>query len=151
MGKHEGEISRDESSEQFIAFISEETEKARLEVVEWIADPSVTDIGCVDKLTQKGHRNPPGGVAFLYGEGLLEDFVANRQATQNAGTLMAHLNCGYLFIRGLQTVETQQDAITEIRENVHALNEKYGTQFTVPEPEPIGSAAPFMKSSPLQP
>ncbi len=80
--------------EKFAAHIESETVKAREQLASWINDPSVTSVGCVDKLTEKGAVNPPGGLIFLYtdqdadgggnyqgleqNENLLETFVRMR-------------------------------------------------------------------------
>lgn len=138
------------SYEEFAAHIREETDKANKIAYSIIEGrPDVRSVGCVDKLTAKGTWNPPGGVIFLFHEGLLLPFMEKR-IRQNNGQLMAHLNCGYMrVILGADTIKLQRAWIDDAIQKVHDLNHQLGTHFRVPAPEGNGSAAPYMRLSSL--
>ncbi|MBI5127187.1 hypothetical protein HZA76_01900 [Candidatus Roizmanbacteria bacterium] len=139
--------------EEFAAHIFEETVKAREQLQTWIDDPTITSVGCVDKLTQKGSANPPGGLIFLNrervqntNENALMRFVRVRaEAGVLDGTLMAHENCGYMrVVLGSDYLSEHQGEIFLAKRQLDTLNKMYGTRFRV-EVEKIGSAAPYMK------
>lgn len=129
--------------EEFAAHIREETEKARQAAPVEVADIAKTSVGCVDGLTKKEEWNPPGGLVFLFNEGLLGDYMADR-AGKN-GELAAHLRCGYMrVIMGEDRLAGQRDIIEAAKAEVARLNEQYGTKFEVVV-EPQGSAAAYMR------
>lgn len=129
--------------EEFAAHIREETEKARRAAPMEVMDTAKTSVGCVDGLTKKEEWNPPGGLVFLFNEGLLGDYVANRAG--KSGELAAHLRCGYMrVIMGEDRLAGQRDIIKAAEAEVARLNEQYGTKFGV-EVEKQGSAAAYMK------
>ncbi len=132
--------------DHFKAHISEETEKARVETEQKIADPAVTDVRCVDGLTSKGNWNPPGGGVFLLNEGLLEEFVSIRAAAGiTDGILGDHDYCGYKrVIMGLQTLDEHRQVLKRLRNEVDRLNKRYHTRFKVLT-EKNGSAKPYMR------
>lgn len=149
--------------EEFEEHIQNETQKARNQLSEWIDNPNVTSVGCVDKLTGKGVVNPPGGLVFLYadqssedggnypglvgqGENLLEGFVrARAQAGVKDGVLMAHLNCGYMrVVLKKDKLPSQANIIRQAVGFLNELNINYHTNFQVVI-EKQGSATPYMK------
>lgn len=148
--------------EEFAAHIVEETGKARDQLSDWIDNPKITSIGCVDELTQKGSVNPPGGLIFLYtdqeadgsgiypglegNENLLERFVRVRAgAGVTKGTLMAHKNCGYMrVILDADVLSSHIGMIRQAQNFLGNLNTRYRTNFQVMI-ENQGSAAPYMK------
>lgn len=129
--------------EEFVAHIREETEKARQASPIEVMDVAKTSVGCVDGLTKKEEWNPPGGLVFLFNEGLLGDYMTNR-AGKN-GELAAHLRCGYMrVIMDIDKLAEQKLEIERASKEVERLNQKHGTQFKVIV-EPQGSAAAYMK------
>lgn len=129
--------------EEFAEHIQEETEKARQAVPVEVMDTTKTSVGCVDGLTKKEEWNPPGGLVFLFSEGLLGDYIAHR-AGKN-GELAAHLRCGYMrVIMGEDRLLGQKQIIEQAKTEVARLNEQYGTKFEVVV-EAKGSAAAYMR------
>lgn len=129
--------------EKFSAHIQEETEKARGQLSAWIDDPSVTTVGCVDKLTKKGHVNPPGSGMFLLNEGHLSRFLQTRSGL--TGTIFIHESCGYMqVIMGLKTLKQHRQALSIFNKQLGVLQKQFGTNFRVVR-EIIGSARPYMK------
>lgn len=129
--------------EEFAAHIRAETEKARQEAAERVADSNQISVGCIDALTEKLAWNPPGGLVFLYNEGLLGDYIANRAGKK--GELAAHWRCGYM--RVVMNLEMRAEHKTTIEQailEVERLNLTCGANFRVTV-EPQGSAAVYMK------
>ncbi|KKQ23997.1 MAG: hypothetical protein US40_C0009G0041 [Candidatus Roizmanbacteria bacterium GW2011_GWC2_37_13] len=149
--------------EEFAAHIQEETTKAREQLITWIDNPNITSVGCVDRLTEKGSVNPPGGLIFLYtdqdavgggsysglddlNENLLERWVSVRAEVGVAdGILWAHKNCGYIrVVLGADDLGSQVGVIRSAQNFLNKLNGKYHTRFKVGI-ENQGSATPYMK------
>lgn len=128
---------------EFAAFIQEETRKAREEKQEWLQNPDVNSVGCVDKLTKKGAVNPPGGGMFLFNERLLDEFLSAREG--RSGELFIHDYCGYMrVVMGIGTLKEQKIHMKSFESALKPLQEKYHTHFRVVH-EDKGSAKPYMK------
>lgn len=83
-----------------------------------------------------------GGVAYLHQKGHLTTYIATRKG--KSGVLEGHLACGWMFMNGFTTYDTQRGLMVAIRQEVDYLNSRFNTSFVVPEPAHIGSAKPFM-------
>lgn len=143
MGEPLSKPNPDADYGKFADFINSETSEARHQMEQWLTDPKITTVGCVDKLTAKGAVNPPGGGMFLFNEDVLSQFLNNRQG--QSGTLFVHNYCGYMrVVMGLDTLTMQKKAIQQFNRNLKELQKQYGTKFSVVH-ENNGSAKPYMK------
>lgn len=132
--------------EAFASHIYEETEKARGQLQNYLHNPAINDVGCVDTLTSKGRFNPPGGVNFLMNEGVLEEWIKIRgEAGVTKGVLWDHDWCGYKrVVMGLETLQQHREVLKKVHNSVAELNKKHHTNFQV-KTESNGSAKPYMR------
>jgi len=129
--------------DDFIQHILAETAKAKQELDQWLRAPGVTEVGCIDKLTRKGHKNPPGSAIFLYNERNLLPFYEARRGL--SGVFYVHLRCGYMFsVMNLHSVADHQRVVDEFMEAIVGLNASFAASFQVVV-EQQGSAAPYMR------
>lgn len=133
-------MGRIETVSDLIAFVGEKESHIDLSNLH---NPRVLTVGCGDPLLDHyADWLLVGGVAYLYQKGHLTTFVSARRG--KGGILEGHLACGWMFVNGFTSYESQRGLMVEVRQEVQYLNSQFNTSFVVPEPGHIGSAAPFM-------
>lgn len=119
--------------------------KAQEQISDKLADTHIQSVGCTDGKTANGNWNPPGGIVFLYEEGILNDFMQRRKDSPRNGRLLGHTRCGYmLVIHGLEKERDQDRLFNKVRRAAIEFNENLGTNFQIPKAEHRGTAEPFM-------